>query len=254
MIIRGLFLCLVWGWLLPGQAAAACKIDRSGEPVTVSWIYDGDTLKLTDGRKVRLIGINTPEKGRNGQPDEPGAAAASAQLQSLVDGSERRLLLRIGEQPRDRYHRLLADIYDSQGHNLTEQLLRKGAGFVIAIPPNLANLTCYKQAEAWARAHGLGIWRHTRLPVAAEDLQGDETGFKLLKGRIARVGRSRKSLWLNLQNGPAIRIDWSDWDYFEGWEPQSLAGRRLEVRGWLYLSRGRQRMRIRHPAAVHWLD
>ena len=34
------------------------------EFVSVSKVVDGDTIELTDGRRVRYIGINTPERGQ----------------------------------------------------------------------------------------------------------------------------------------------------------------------------------------------
>jgi len=45
-------------------AEPACPADSFDETTTVRYIHDGDTLHLKDGRKVRLIGINTPE-GQN---------------------------------------------------------------------------------------------------------------------------------------------------------------------------------------------
>ena len=238
----------------PDLNAATCQNYVSGKPVEVAWVYDGDSLKLADGRKLRLIGINTPEMGRDGAVDEPGAADATRQLQALVDASDKRLYVRPGRQKRDRYQRHLVHLYDLQGLSLTEQLLGQGAGHAVVIPPHLVNLACYAKAEAEARARSRGVWSRTPVSLAADEMQGQETGFHLLHGRIGRVGKSRRSLWLDLRQGPAIRIDWSDWDYFKDWDLQALEGRRLEVRGWLYLRKGQQRLQVRHPAAISWLD
>jgi len=35
------------------------------EKAKVAFVYDGDTIELTDGRKVRYIGIDAPERGSN---------------------------------------------------------------------------------------------------------------------------------------------------------------------------------------------
>ena len=64
---------------------AGGRIDRNarlqmrfdGRPVDG---FDGDTLALEDGRSVRLLGINTPETGRDGEPSEPFAEDARALL------------------------------------------------------------------------------------------------------------------------------------------------------------------------------
>ncbi len=42
---------------LPFTKSAIAK----DELITVARVVDGDTLKLSDGRKVRLIGVDTPE-------------------------------------------------------------------------------------------------------------------------------------------------------------------------------------------------
>jgi len=52
-----------------GAAASSCNIEPAQfTPYRVDTVFDGDTLRLVGGDKVRLIGINTPERGRNGQP------------------------------------------------------------------------------------------------------------------------------------------------------------------------------------------
>jgi endonuclease YncB( thermonuclease family) len=50
-IATGCFLLL---WLQLAHMAAA------SEWVSVKWVDDGDTILLTDGRRVRYIGINAP--------------------------------------------------------------------------------------------------------------------------------------------------------------------------------------------------
>lgn len=256
LLCRAFFMPVVLPFSLffPGVAGAGCERYIDDRPIEVTYIYDGDTLRLADGRKVRLIGINTPEMGRDGQADDPGAKAASRQLEELLEASDRLVHLLTGSEKRDRYKRLLAHVYDQKGESITEQLLRMGAGYAVVIPPNLKNLDCYQLAESRARKQRRGVWKSHRHTLDSLRMRGDEAGFHLIRGQIERVGSSRKSLWLNLKDAPAIRIDWSDWDYFPKWVPDNLLGRRLEVRGWIYHSKGQQRMRIHHPAAIRWLD
>ncbi len=220
----------------------------------VSHVYDGDTLKLADGRNVRLIGIDTPEMGRDGKRDEPGAAAARQGMNKIVLASNNLVFMLPGVDNTDRYGRKLAHLYDQQGKNITELQLRAGLGFAITFPPNLQNKDCYQAAESQARRARRGLWRTASVPVDAGKLLGNEEGFHLLYGRIERIGKSRRSLWLNLAQGPALRIDWSDWKNFHGLDPAGLPGKRLEVRGWLYRRKGQQRMQVRHPAAIRWLE
>ncbi|MCU7935051.1 MAG: thermonuclease family protein [Candidatus Thiodiazotropha sp. (ex Dulcina madagascariensis)] len=239
--------------LSPSPAAADACVPCGGEWHEVSSVHDGDTLRLRDGRTVRLIGVNTPELEPRGVTDaQPGAEAARLALERLVKQSGQRVRVCAGAQGRDRYRRHLAHLYDSQGESINQRLLRLGVGYLIAIPPNLKNLTCYAVAEAAAREAGLGVWRQ---PLQdASRLRGDEAGFHLLRGRIIRVGQSRSGVWLNLDGGLAIRIRWDDWKSFAIEEPDEFLGSLLEVRGWIYRRKGEQRLAVRHPASIRWLD
>lgn len=65
----------------------------------VSRVVDGDTLELAGGQGVRIVGVDTPERG------ECGYDEATAALERLVLG--RRVRLTVSDEDRDRYGRLL---------------------------------------------------------------------------------------------------------------------------------------------------
>ena len=76
------------------------------EAVTVERAVDGDTLKLTDGRRVRLIGINTPESTKR---TEPYGKEASQYTMSKLNGKQVWIQKDISET--DRYDRLLRIVW-----------------------------------------------------------------------------------------------------------------------------------------------
>lgn len=237
-------------------ALADCPLERIDEAARADYVYDGDTLRLSDGRKLRFIGLNTPELGRDGAPDEPYAREARAYLGELLQAADYRLQLQIGRDPDDRYDRLLAHPALPDGTNLTERLLREGYATQLVVPPNTGLLDCYAAAEHSARAARRGIWA---LPAyqarATATLDDAARGFHILRGRIERVGRGKHTLWLNLEGRVAVKIAEEDFRYFaiESWE--ALAGREIEVRGWLNpRDDGSRRLRLRHPAALVILD
>jgi endonuclease YncB( thermonuclease family) len=250
----GAFLLLYLIGSMHSAASGFCEPYTAGRLLEVEHVYDGDTLKLADGRKIRLIGINTPEVGYDGEKDEPGAKAALKGLASLVRAAGQHVFLRVGTQQTDRYGRQLAHLYDQDGKNITELLLRAGLGYGITIPPNLGNMTCYQAAEAQARVSRRGLWGTGSVPLDADRLSGREEGFHLIRGRVGSTTKSRRSLWLNLEEGPALRIDWRDWRAFTDLDADALSGRALEVRGWLYRRKGQQQMQVRHPSAIQWLQ
>ncbi|HEY9148940.1 MAG TPA: thermonuclease family protein, partial [Gammaproteobacteria bacterium] len=144
--LQGLF--LLWA-LLPGAHAAACTLDRGGESVAVDYVYDGDTLRLEDGRKVRFIGINTPEIKRDGSPSEPFSRAARKRVVALTGGDA--MVLRLDQERHDRYGRLLAHPYLADGRSLSKLLLQEGLAAAVVVPPNLWHSDCYLQQEQAAR-------------------------------------------------------------------------------------------------------
>lgn len=243
-----LYLACAGHWLASPPALAACAPDNIDLRATVSYVYDGDTVRLKSGDKVRLIGINTPEMGRDERPAEPLAKDARQALIKLLEKHQYQVSLRYGQQQRDRYGRLLAHAYTPQGESISVHLLNKGLASLIAIPPNVNGLSCYARAEELARSHKLGLWR---LPNIADSrsLSRQARGFKIVRGKVVRIGEGRQNLWLNLEGGLALRIAKKDLHWFE--QPlRSLTGKTVLARGWIYSRKGEQRMQVRHPYSL----
>jgi micrococcal nuclease len=76
---------------------------------TVAKVFDGDTLRIDDGRKIRLIGVDAPEVASPYSREEPGGAGSRDYLKALVEG--RRVVIKVGNEPFDRYGRTLAFVY-----------------------------------------------------------------------------------------------------------------------------------------------
>lgn len=232
--------------LMVTPALAFCPLAPDLPRVEVQRVVDGDTLRLADGRRVRLIGLDTPELARAGRPAESGAVAARSRLRELVAASHGRVGLRLGREPHDRYGRTLAHVYDDRGRNLEAQLLAEGLGYRVAIAPNVALVDCQHTAERQARAARRGLWK--RVPVQRSNAL-KRSGFALLQGRVERVERNRGGLWLELEGSVVLRIKPEQLPQFDLPFVQSLVGRRVEARGWV-LERSRRGAR---PGQARWL-
>ena len=95
----------------------------SADVAVVSAIYDGDTLSLRDGRRVRLLQIDTPELGSG---DCYSRAARTALLALAPPGSSVRLEADARLDRVDRYGRLLRYVVRA-GVNVNLELVRRGA-------------------------------------------------------------------------------------------------------------------------------
>ncbi len=244
-------------YALLASAAPLCPADRIDEQVRVAAVVDGDTLHLADGRRVRLIGINTPEKAWEERPAEPLADQAQALLRRLVREADGRVALRLGEEPRDRYGRLLAHVFLPDGESMEARLLEAGLALRVAIPPNLWDQSCLARVEEGARAAGRGLWALPgyRRPLDARELPAAASGFMLLQGRVERLGSSRHARWIDLEGGVGLRVDHELLPYFKDFDLEQLKGRRVEVRGWLTRPQGKgPRIRLTHPSMLRILD
>lgn len=262
LLILALF-CIaapVFGAESGAQLTGECIADRVDETVQLASVYDGDTIRLKDGRKVRLIGINAPEMGRfekssagknkENRPAEPLAEASRDFLAALLKKADS-ITLRYDSESHDRYKRLLAHAFVDGQINVQAQLLKQGLAAVIAVPPNLWAHDCYIALERKAVLQRQGIWGLPYYePIETEQLKADVSGFRRISGTVERIGRTAKSVWLNLSGNVSLRIDLRDWPNFKNFDYDGLQGQRVIARGWLYQYKGRMQMGVRHPDSL----
>ncbi|MBC8443373.1 lamin tail domain-containing protein [PVC group bacterium] len=118
------------------------------ETATVLRVIDGDTCLLDDGRMVRYLGIDAPEKG------DPHSNEATLANNRLVGGKQ----IRIEEHGlrKDRNGRLLAYVFVGDVF-VNEKLVRQGHAHVRR-PLAARFRQGLLKAQADARAKGQGIW------------------------------------------------------------------------------------------------
>ena len=232
-------------WLSGAQAF--CPAPAGLTSVSVQRVVDGDTLRLNDGRSVRMIGLNTPELGKQGRSDEPFAVAARKRLEALVAESDGRVGLLLGAESKDHYGRTLAHVFSAKGDNLEAQMLADGLGFQVAVAPNVDLVDCQQVAERRARQAGLGLWK--RSPVLKAE-QIERSGFAVVGGRVSKVQRNRGGIWIELQDKLVLRVAPNLLDRFDDASLLALKGRQIEARGWVV---DRSRRGGLKPGQARWL-
>ena len=91
-------------------------IPDEAKHVKVDRVTDGDTIVLMDATRVRLPGIDTPER------DQPYGPAATTALEGMVETS-----VYIVEVDTDRYGRMVGQLYHSkEGYNINASLVCAG--------------------------------------------------------------------------------------------------------------------------------
>ena len=125
-------------------------------------MVDGDTIDVNiDGQTVpvRYIGVDTAEMGWSGAPSECSARDATDENRRLVEGRTVRLV--VGEEPYDRYDRLLAYVYTGK-RMVNAELLRAGLAETLTIPPNDRYAGRFEEIEEKARESSAGRWGYCR--------------------------------------------------------------------------------------------
>jgi endonuclease YncB( thermonuclease family) len=121
----------------------------------VERVVDGDTVRLAGIGPVRLIGIDTPET-YGGRTECFGPEASAYVKRLLPQGVPVRYT--IGEDPRDRYGRLLVYLYMPDGAALNYVLVTAGYATTLTIPPNDRYAKVFERAEQGARLGKNGMW------------------------------------------------------------------------------------------------
>ena len=214
----------------PSCDLQAAPADESEAVAGLSRVVDGDTLRLADGRRVRLIGVNTPEINPGGVP-EPLAVQARDFLRVLLNDD--RALIFPGTDPLDNHGRTLAHVFDPEGKSVEAALIEKGLGWHVAIPPNLALADCLSRLEDEARAADRGVWRQSATPA----VDVDSGGFHRVRGRVTSITFAT-DWWISLENHLVARVLPQYQRYFDRKAIAALEGRTVEVRGWVYPGRG----------------
>ena len=164
------------------------------ETVTVARVIDGDTCRLKDGRRIRYLGINTPEEG------DPHAEEATLANRRLVGGKTVRL--EFGGSRQDKYGRLLAYVFAGDTF-VNETLLRQGhAHLIYPVAGKYRERLCQAQDEA--RSAGVGIWAHDAaggslvISSVHADARGDD-------------GRNLNDEFIVIENQSQHPVDFNGW-------------------------------------------
>lgn len=219
----------------------------------VKTVYDGDTLVLDDGRKVRLLGINTPEVQHHNQSGEAGGEEAKQWLINALKHTTVRL--EIGNEKTDKYGRTLAHVFTEQKVHINLQLVAAGLAAVSIYPTNLLYVNELLAAQERAERAGLGIWKQPAYqPIKAAEL--DKTAdvphqWLRIRGQVSSIHYTKKYVYLAFTDHFDARIE-RDWLYLFP-DLNTYLNKHLEVRGWLNQYKNHRSMLIRHPSAIKWL-
>lgn len=252
------------GLVLVSASATACDLSEP-EPGTVASVLDGETLKLADGRVVRLIGAKAPMPPLGFRGDDPWPLVEEAKeaLTRLAAGKE--VELRYGGARTDRHGYALAQVFVVEGASriwVQKEMVGEGLARVYSFPDNRACVKELLASEKDAREKGLGVWASPVYRIeSAEDV--DRLGrltqsYQLVEGRVLSVGEGAGRVYLNFardwKSDFTVSVARKDVSAFavEGIDLKALAGKRVRVRGWVVWRNGPM-IEATHPEQIEVL-
>ena len=137
---------------VPADAQQARVVDVvDGDTLTLAALAAGSVLSATDPVRVRLLQIDTPERGA------PLADEATAMLGTMAGPGAVLWALR-DREPHDRYGRELLYLWTEDGTFVNEAMVRSGLATAVLYEPNDRFIDVMRAAEAEARTAGVGLW------------------------------------------------------------------------------------------------
>ncbi|CAN5593761.1 hypothetical protein BH10BAC5_BH10BAC5_07350 [soil metagenome] len=144
--------------------------DSDSEYFTVERIVDGDTFKLTTGERVRLLGIDTPEKfdskkldydsknsGKDKKTIQNLGKLSTEYVKSFLEGKKVKMIKEPNYQDKDQYGRLLRYVYLQDGTFVNAKILKDGYGQVFESFP-FSKIDEFRKIQKEARENKKGLW------------------------------------------------------------------------------------------------
>ncbi len=243
-----LLLLLLLGAETHGQRRAladgeACRLAPGGES-TVLAIAGPQTLRLADGRFIRLAEVLTPSPA-SGAGYDP-SLAATAFLRSAALG--RRVEVRFGGASRDRYGVYTAHVFVAGDPPFWLQEGLVGAGLAQAFPQG-DNHACSRKLisiEVKAREEKRGHWGNALFKVlAARDTRLTTSlvqTYQIVEGKVDHVTHAgeRAIIHFGEENrfGFTAMLEPAAQKQLAGQSPDQWQGRTLRIRGWIERKKG----------------
>lgn len=155
--------CETSGVCMPKQATSTHRVGIKTNARVVR-VVDGDTfIAALDNEpgewKIRMLGINTPETVDPRKPVECFGKEASNELKTLLLGQRIRLEADPQADERDKYGRLLRNVYLEDGTDVNGLLIQQGYAYAyLSFPLDRKRKSELKILQELARASSVGLW------------------------------------------------------------------------------------------------
>jgi len=168
LAVIALFAYFAWVYIIPKLSEHEQK--QGKETRVVHKVVDGDTFILENGEKVRMLGIDTPEKYESSKLDRDSERSgsdkktiqklgelASQYTKKLIEGKRVMLVPEPNHENKDKYGRLLRYVYLEDGTFINKKIVEDGYASAYR-RFGLSKQDEFIKAEKEARENRRGLW------------------------------------------------------------------------------------------------
>ena len=170
---------------------------------TVKYVYDGDTILIDNGEKVRYLGIDAPEFVDNSKNNNVLAEKSKILNIQMVKGQKVRL--EFDQDKRDQYGRLLAYVFYNGTEMINGVLIKQGLAHVMVKNNDLIYFQLLLKYQRQAMVKRIGIWQYDS-PYLENFYLGSKKSFrfhrpscpfgkKISKHNIVRFKNRTSAFW-----------------------------------------------------------
>ena len=196
-----------------GPVTATVPTLPPGEPWLVTDVIDGDTIDVARGDTaltVRLVGINTPERG------ECWYEEATETLTDLVGSGP--VWLAVDTTEIDQFGRALRYVFDADGQDVGGSLVEQGAAIARSYPPDTANDDRYALLQEAARLDGRGLWAPDACTTGSSSSDPQpvahapvDVGIEIHPDAAGDDNANLNDEWVRFTNSGAAALDLAGW-------------------------------------------
>lgn len=175
-----------------------CSQPAGYNHIKVTEVIDGDTVRLSNGKLLRYIGLDTPEvrvrnKGKFVYNPQPFSLEAKGLNKKLIENKFIRVEFDV--EKLDSYGRILGYCFRKDMF-INAKLIEEGMAVLYTKPPNVKYTELFIKAQEEARRLRKGLWG-TYESISSNDAYKFINQIRAVEGRVLSTYKSSKVVYLN---------------------------------------------------------
>ncbi len=223
-------------------------------------VLAADRFELDSGETVRLMMVKVPHMPQGSETSQPWPMAEQIEAFMGSQFTGKAFTFHCLERTRDRHGELVAMAKLANGGWLQSLMIKQGWAWVYSTSDFTYGASDLYGLEDEARRQGHGLWSYNSYRLKDADKLNNNVGrFEIVEGKVVEVAKIKNITYINFggnwRKDFTLKMNWRAHNLFKkaGIPIESLAGKRVQVRGWISWYAGPM-IELTHPAQIRLLD